>query len=428
MRQQIALVITLVLLSCCKEDFTPPAIRTIDIVACKDSAVSLSKITDHIQYVALDIPEEYENPLGGEVTTQLTDKYILHIALYKTNEYDFAAPWKQICLIFDRTTGKFIGHIGGTKEWQTQNSGYEIEQHFERGLINVDETGTLFFSRYYLKDDGNYIQVWDIATQKPLSKISLKFHTKIVQSQRPINLSYFDNGNFLFFYGNTGVPEEKIRIFDKSEKIISTISYTPEQTYTPTPKDGFTRYVSFFKGEKLFYYTDRMDKYVYAINKEHHHFPLYLIDFGESTLPFYYFERTEDTDINYNKYALIQEVTGNDNYLFLRYRKKGISYFCIYQPENEYLSIHRGGRWNSRNETDNGIPNDIDGGLPFWPNAATPKGEFMAYYRTDSLRAFVDQAETSTIKDPSAREQLIKQLDKAPSGKYIAAIIQTKQP
>jgi hypothetical protein len=186
--------------------------------------------------------------------------------------------------------------------------------------------------------------------------------------------------------------------------------------------------MSIFKREKAFLYTDFTDPTVYAIDRDLNHYPVYEFTW-DAQPPVYYREKVsfEESQAN-KKYVFFAELKGNENYLFMRFRKEGIryNYYVLLDERNEKTYIWKRGYSSSfRYSTLDGIPNDLDGGQPFWPLTTSRDGEFLASFHPDSLRFHLQQT-PSAVKDTLANEQLRKLVENTPSENPVIGIIKTK--
>lgn len=410
-------------LSCAKPSFESPVEKTINISNCTDTTVFLSEITNQIRYVALDVPQEYMNPLGGDVSIHLSNKNIFYSAMY-SNEGN-SLPWTEICLIFDYTTGKYISHIGGTKEWEIPNSLPEFYNHIRHSAVILDERGEHILSMKIEKTGEsypNFLQMWDIKTQKYLYTVK---DEKKLSNDFGIGIdSYLWNNTFITFYKNSGTAFDKIHIYNTNGKLINTIPH--EHKFTPFNKQSSTLRISSYKTDSLYYYADYNANKIYAIDKRLHHFSIYKLDFGINTPPYYYNDQIERNKYDNEKYINIRDVIGNDDHIFIKYFFNNTFYFGLYKNKEDKLLVHNVLANKSSHLSENGIPNDIDGGLPFWPTSVNMQGELIAYYPSDSLRNRIQKTEGITVKNPDSRIQLKKMLDSASQKTPIIAIIQTK--
>jgi len=132
--------------------------------------------------------------------------------------------------------------------------------------------------------------------------------------------------------------------------------------------------------------------------------PIYIVDFGE-----YKFNVMDGMNVDFDlsdKY-MINALEETNNFLFIRYtqnydcpnnRKKNAVKFCnVLYDKREGKLFHQPGS----TPDPEGLENDIDGGMPFWPDYITPGGEMM---KLVSGRVLKDYIKSEEFRKSSASE------------------------
>jgi hypothetical protein len=139
--------------------------------------------------------------------------------------------------------------------------------------------------------------------------------------------------------------------------------------------------------------------------------PVFNIDFGKFKVNF-----MEGLNANFDlsdKYMLNSLHETND-FLLLRYtqnndspnnrKKNSVKFHIAFYDKKE------GKLYNTAGFTllPEGISNDIDGGMPFWPDFVTPQGEMMKLFSGRALKNYVNSEEfkTAEISQENRRKQI----------------------
>lgn len=138
--------------------------------------------------------------------------------------------------------------------------------------------------------------------------------------------------------------------------------------------------------------------------------PVYVFDFGNHKVN--YMDRLNpDYDLS-AKYILYSLFETND-YLFIRYtqnydcptnrRNKSVKFFNAFFNKKENKFYHQPGFKDSPE----GLKNDIDGGLPFWPEFVTPQGEMMKLVSDRIIKDYLNSEEfkTKVISEANRNKQ-----------------------
>lgn len=139
--------------------------------------------------------------------------------------------------------------------------------------------------------------------------------------------------------------------------------------------------------------------------------PLFIIDFGQ-----YKFSAMDGLNTNYDlsKKYMLKSLHETNNFLFIRYtqnydcpntRKKNlVKFYNALFIKKEGKLYHQPG-FTSLPE---GLINDLDGGVPFWPEFITPQGEMMKLVSGRVLKDYVNSEEFR--KTPISEETRKKQI------------------
>jgi Domain of unknown function (DUF4933) len=122
-------------------------------------------------------------------------------------------------------------------------------------------------------------------------------------------------------------------------------------------------------------------------------FPVYIIDFGDFRVN-YIDGLNPDFDLS-GKF-LLKSLHETNNYLFIRYtqyydapairKKNAVKFYNAIFDKKEDKLYHQPGF----TPLPNGLENDLDGGMPFWPDFITPQGEMMKLVSGQILKDFIN--------------------------------------
>jgi hypothetical protein len=124
--------------------------------------------------------------------------------------------------------------------------------------------------------------------------------------------------------------------------------------------------------------------------------PVYNIDFGEFKVN--YMDGL-DPDFDLSGKYMLNSLQETNNFLLIRYtqnndspnnlRKKAVKFYNVLFDKKEGKIYHSPGF----TLIPEGLENDLDGGLPFWPDFITPQGEMMKLVSGKVLKDFVNSSE-----------------------------------
>ncbi|MDL2281958.1 hypothetical protein LJC44_02435 [Parabacteroides sp. OttesenSCG-928-G06] len=415
----VAGLLLLFVAACQEKSFQAPPVKTISIDSFSESEIYLSQVTDSIQYVLLDIPEEYISP-NGKPDVYFTDNKIILCATYIPDIT--RTPWTYVYLLFDKKTGHYEGKIGGTTDWQIPIIATDNYIKINHNYKCISDDGRLILTEMTRKESKKeytyHAAVWDMQTK------DLSF---TVERGRALYYTFFDNNKVLLYTHNEGATEEKIAIYNQQGEKLASFLY--QEHYKPVKEVHQWRApIQFLTINDTFCYMDLNDNVLYAIDKQYHHYPLFVFDLGDKQPPYYYYAKTtekeRDKDREQDKYYTIPRLTGNSKKLFFQY-KCNIVYDAVYDIQTEETAVIKRPFTTERSYSQRGITNDIDGALPFWPDAVH-KEELLAYYPSDSIRTYLVEKDAELKKESLSYLQLRDLLDENSGNKPVVAIIQTK--
>ena len=139
--------------------------------------------------------------------------------------------------------------------------------------------------------------------------------------------------------------------------------------------------------------------------------PAFIFDFGE-----YKFSAMDGLNANYDlsKKYMINSLHETNNFLFIRYtqnydcpntrKKNAVRFYNALFFKNESRLYHQPGF----TLVPEGLVNDLDGGMPFWPDFITPGGEMMKLVSGKVLKDYInsDEFKKSSISEEQKQKQI----------------------
>jgi len=151
--------------------------------------------------------------------------------------------------------------------------------------------------------------------------------------------------------------------------------------------------------------------------------PVYNVDFGE-----YKVKYMDGLNINIDlsdKYIL-NLLCETDNFLLIRYtqnsdspnnrKKNAVKFYNVFLNKKEGKLYHQPGF----TLLPEGILNDLDGGMPFWPDFITPRGEMMKLVSGKAMKDYINSA---GFKEASVSEEKRQKLVSMASGLKLTDMI-----
>ena len=346
-------------------------INEIDIMAdiSNSRKVNLSAIASCIEYCLLETDERYL--VTPSMSVYCSKEYVVTIGNQTGN--------RDACYVFDRKTGSFVRQISslgqGPGEYQQA-----IQAFWDGNLEQVCLWGNNQFLFFNL--DGT------------LSHQMNRFNHAM---NRFVACEDFYAGYIPNSLGNSTV---RIAFYDKSGALIDSIpndrTWNKTHTWTVSSVDSWL-----YTFSKNLYFKELYCDTLYQI-KDFTLYPRYVFNTGGRTVPYemqgdgrYDFlgqmRHKEDIAVDrYEKYVNILKVFEDNKFLYFTvdYRKK--NYPAIYDKTEDRLQIMPPVSIPPMKDRTWKIPlygfeNDLDGGLPFWPQQMISDKEMMCVYTAEEL-------------------------------------------
>ena len=351
----------------------------IDIIAnlSKTRQVNLSNIASSIEYCVLETNEQCL--IGPNTFIYCSKDYVVTVGIDQ-------------CYVFDRKTGAFLRKISSMGQ----------------GPGDYTETISKFW-------DGNKEQicVWG-NMQYLFYNIDGKLSHKINKFNPNIReFIAFENLYVGYVHNTTGNSSIRIAFYDNTGILINSIpNYRVwKKTHARSTSGNDARMYTF--NDEL-YYKDIYCDTLYQIKDFKLH-PRYIFITGNRSVPY---EIQEDGQFDllaaikgdeydrYEKYFVIYKVLEDKKQLYFTIEHKKHLYPAIYYKTEDELQIMHPVSM-PRPSRDwiiplHGFENDLDGGLPFWPQQMVSDNEMMCVYTIEEL----SQLDASKIIDTKLKNVL----------------------
>ena len=207
-----------------------------------------------------------------------------------------------------------------------------------------------------------------------------------------------ETGSLLVTYSDKGDTICQFTDFDRIKNFSSNVYRTPTDLASYYYKGQLT-----IKQE----YNDT----IFRLISPDRLLPIYLIDFGSFKVS-YNDGLNPEIDLS-NKY-LLNSLYESDNFLFVRYtqnnssfnnlKKNAVKFYNAIFVKKEGKLIHL----PEFSNTPRGLINDLDGGIPFWPDFVTPQGELMKLVSGRVLKDYInsDNFKKSTFSEEKKQKQI----------------------
>lgn len=141
--------------------------------------------------------------------------------------------------------------------------------------------------------------------------------------------------------------------------------------------------------------------------------PVYIINFGKHKVGFM---DGLDPDVDLSDKFLLNSLCESDAFIFIRYsqnydsqltrRKKEVKFYntVFFKKESRLY------RQQGFSLLPEGLPNDLDGGLPFWPDFITPQGEMMKLVSGKIIKNFMNSSGFTDKKLPTENRTTLMSL------------------
>ena len=345
-------------------------VKVIDIVGNihKNRKVTLSTIASNIEYHALETDEKcLITPL---MNIHCLQDYIIAIGNQSPDCY--------FCYVFDRKTGAFIRQISSQGQGPDEYSIiYDVFSYGDTILISADNGKDLLLFNI----DGT---------------LSHKVKRTNPSIDRSIVYKYFHVRQGSGF-GERIAP--RVCFLDRTGELVDSI---PEyralgMTRNHFRVDGIWLYVF----HDNLYYKDWYCDTLYHI-KDYALHPRYIFDTGNLAPPYKIqqelrtgrYDRIAGLSAGiapdmYEKYILVSKVLEESKHLYFAIEYRGLSYPAIYNKPKDEIQIMSPVPIPPPNKDSrpplHGFENDLDGGLPFWPQQMISDREMMRVYTAEEL-------------------------------------------
>jgi Domain of unknown function (DUF4933) len=138
--------------------------------------------------------------------------------------------------------------------------------------------------------------------------------------------------------------------------------------------------------------------------------PTYIIDFGESKVD--YMEGL-DPNSDISEKFMLNSMFETSDFILIRYtqnyaspnnlKKNSVKFYNVLFDKKQMKLYHQTGF----SKEPEGIINDIDGGMPFWPDYITPQGEMIKLVSGKMIKDYINSAKfrESTISEENRKKQ-----------------------
>ena len=168
--------------------------------------------------------------------------------------------------------------------------------------------------------------------------------------------------------------------------------------------------------DKIYFHFPTM-KTIYEISPNHSPIPLYRYEVGKHGHKYNKINDVqkywEDESKGLLSCFAIRTSLMAENYIFGGFNYKGFIHRVLFDRQK-----HR--KWiiptkcTADYQTSEGIINDLDGGLDFWPRKVSRNGEIYTWYNVEELKVKISQSDPERMKNPKAAKQLKDMLDNLP--------------
>lgn len=415
-------MILVAIIACSRSKETKDSGVIIDLTQEHDSILLLSDIADTILYYPINI-RQLRRPRFAWLcqNIQVTNHYIL-----LTADGDY--------FLYDRKSGNFL----------KKSNMINPEEGSKRARVN-DGVSSIFRNERYVLGRRHY---WEKGKEYGLvlrydlleNQLLDSFYYKIKET--PLNMCFFNDSLLL----NHQLMTNKVSLhtFDgQTIKTFDNIQY------------GITNYSpTFFFYSSLLYKVDNETFHihitggdtVYAITPELECHPAYIFYSGKKTIPAELRIYNKEHRIVPKKhishqYHCIENVMESTRYLFAGLYHQNFYKYILYDktlgqtyvlPSCPVTTDFDPVTFRFQEEETpelHAIPNDIDGGLTFWPRTVSETGELVTLYDPADLKKKLFSTDKNSIKDKAAYERLKQMLTELPEDEphFIVTVVRLKK-
>ena len=270
---------------------------------------------------------------------------------YLLDEYIVVTTWRQ-CFLFARN-GKYICEIGhpgnGPNEYARTLQGEVVNDKYKT-IIMVGSTGN---GLVYSFNNGNVIENFPLAPN--MRETAYVSDNLWIQGINNIN---GDAINQLVFANRS----------DFIDSIPNKQLYQIEHT---SMRASFPEHYFYRHNDEL-YYKNLFNDTIYCIRDIELH-TAWVFDMGNFHLPFSIKANPETAFNEIKKYNQVEKIMETDQFLFFSIKREDEDNAFIFN-KNTGLTIEL-----SKDQNLKGFYNDIDGGIPFWPNRISRNQEMVTF-------------------------------------------------
>lgn len=182
--------------------------------------------------------------------------------------------------------------------------------------------------------------------------------------------------------------------------------------------------------DKVFFHFPTM-KTIYEISANHAPIPLYRYEVGKHN---HHYSQIKDVSKYWEAerkgllscYAIRTSLI-SDNYIFGGFNYKGLIHWVLFNRNtNQKVIIPT--KSTIDYQSLEGIKNDLDGGIDFWPKRISKKGEIYTWYKVEDLKSKMAQSNHEQMKNPKAAQRLKELLKNLPEDvNVIVAVLKEKE-
>jgi Domain of unknown function (DUF4933) len=207
-----------------------------------------------------------------------------------------------------------------------------------------------------------------------------------------------ETGSLLVTYNDKGDTICQFTDFDRIKNFSSNVYRTPVELASYYYKGQLT-----IKQE----YNDT----IFRLISPDRLLPVYLIDFGSFKVSY---NDGLNPEIDLSNKFLLYSLYESDDFLFVRYTQNNSSINNIKKNAVKFYNaifIKKEGKLIHLPEVSNtprGLINDLDGGIPFWPDFITPQGELIDLVTGKLLKNYINSSEFKNLEiSQEARQKQI---------------------
>jgi hypothetical protein len=404
----------------------PPTI--IDITGTKDNTreFKLSDVSSSIKYIRLETPPDtlllWVHPKFNTSKPKVysDDKHLIIQGLYGISRYDMK--------------GKFLEQI-----WKNESGITATPQHLSwssremYGVTPYNPVSLLNGNIYLRFQDGSKGQVQiikkgiqdDLILNNPITRAESQPDTLAGDKLLTIREKYMSRKYPLIFglssnswagihdNWNSAKTGNLFVVFNNNGDTLCTIS-SPNQikNWSKSLVRAGEPFIYYYKNHLTF--LGQFSDTIFRVIPPNRMLPVYILNFGKDKVGF--LEGIDpDTDLSHN--LMLLSIFETNSYIFIRYtrnsasprnlKNKSVTFYNAVFDKKENELYHLPGQ----SSTPQNLINDIDGGISFWPELVTPKGNMLMLVTGKELKEYIksNEFENSDL----TTEQRQKQIDMA---------------